>query len=343
MDLKDGRMANIVLGLAVSHGPLISTPPGKWDLRAEADRKNPALAYRGAFYTFEELRLLRASENLEEEIRLERRQERHDRNQAGLAAMADLFEETAPDVVVMVGDDQHEWFHDDIQPTFAIYHGKSVINRGPTEAELAAMEAGPAIVQHARRPPVDASYPCRDDLALYIIDRLMQDGFDVTACSRPPNGAKGPIGIGHAFGLVYRQVMRDKPVPLVPVMLNTFFPPNQAMPGRCLAFGRAIGRAIMAWPGDARVLGCASGGLSHFVIDQDFDRRILDALRDRDFATIDREPNHMFRSGTSETKNWITAAGILDEAGLRMSLMDYVPCYRSEAGTGNAMGFARWN
>jgi seryl-tRNA synthetase len=26
-----------------------------------------------------------------------------------------------------------------------------------------------------------------------------------------------------------------------------------------------------------------------------------------------------------------------------MKLLDYVPCYRSEAGTGNAMAFATWS
>jgi len=30
------------------------------------------------------------------------------------------------------------------------------------------------------------------------------------------------------------------------------------------------------------------------------------------------------------------------EAGLKMKLIDYVPCYRSPAGTGNAMAFAYW-
>jgi 3-O-methylgallate 3,4-dioxygenase len=30
------------------------------------------------------------------------------------------------------------------------------------------------------------------------------------------------------------------------------------------------------------------------------------------------------------------------ECGMDMTLVDYVPCYRSEAGTGNAMGFAYW-
>jgi hypothetical protein len=28
--------------------------------------------------------------------------------------------------------------------------------------------------------------------------------------------------------------------------------------------------------------------------------------------------------------------------GLEMNLVDYVPCYRSEAGTGCAMAFATW-
>jgi seryl-tRNA synthetase len=28
--------------------------------------------------------------------------------------------------------------------------------------------------------------------------------------------------------------------------------------------------------------------------------------------------------------------------GLGLELVDYVPCYRSEAGTGNAMAFTAW-
>jgi 3-O-methylgallate 3,4-dioxygenase len=34
---------------------------------------------------------------------------------------------------------------------------------------------------------------------------------------------------------------------------------------------------------------------------------------------------------------------MMAEAGLAMELVDYVPCYRSEAGTGSAMGFAKWS
>ena len=35
-------------------------------------------------------------------------------------------------------------------------------------------------------------------------------------------------------------------------------------------------------------------------------------------------------------------SAIMAELDLDMTLVDYVPCYRSEAGTGNAMAFAYW-
>ena len=37
------------------------------------------------------------------------------------------------------------------------------------------------------------------------------------------------------------------------------------------------------------------------------------------------------------------ARGALAATGFKMKLLDYVPCYRSEAGTGNAMAFATWS
>jgi 3-O-methylgallate 3,4-dioxygenase len=48
------------------------------------------------------------------------------------------------------------------------------------------------------------------------------------------------------------------------------------------------------------------------------------------------------QSGTSELKNWLVTAAILEQTGLALAHHDYIPCYRSVAGTGNAMGFAEW-
>ena len=42
-------------------------------------------------------------------------------------------------------------------------------------------------------------------------------------------------------------------------------------------------------------------------------------------------------------KNWIAAAGALFETDLAGDVVEYQPCYRSEAGTGTANGFVYWN
>ena len=46
-------------------------------------------------------------------------------------------------------------------------------------------------------------------------------------------------------------------------------------------------------------------------------------------------------SGNSEAKNWSACGAALSD--LEMKLIDYVPCYRSMAATGCAMGFATWS
>jgi len=48
-------MAEIVLGIGSSHGPLLSTPAEQWDLRAKADRANKSHWYRGKTYDFDAL------------------------------------------------------------------------------------------------------------------------------------------------------------------------------------------------------------------------------------------------------------------------------------------------
>ena len=53
-------MAEIVLGIGSSHGPLLSTPPEQWDLRAKADRENKKHWFRGKTYDFEGLMKERA-------------------------------------------------------------------------------------------------------------------------------------------------------------------------------------------------------------------------------------------------------------------------------------------
>jgi 3-O-methylgallate 3,4-dioxygenase len=339
-------MAKIVYGFGSSHGPLLATPPERWDLRAGDDRKNPKHPFRGGTYTFPELVEVRKGErDFIEEMGIDARRERHQRNQHALDTLARKFAEVSPDVVVVVGDDQHEWFFDDVQPSFTVYCADSVVNAAIDPVILKTKSEGIALAMSASHPPEDQTYPVPADLARTIIEQTVADEFDVAISAKQRANERGTIGVGHAVGFVYRRILKDRPVPVVPILLNTYFPPNQPTAKRCYEFGRSIGRAIAGWNGpnaNTRVAICASGGISHFVVDEEFDQRILAAIKARDTATIFAEPAAMFRSGTSETKNWITVAGILSETGLEMNLVDYVPSYRSEGGTGCGMAFATW-
>ena len=336
-------MAKIVYGFGTSHGPLLATPPEKWDLRAGDDRKNPKHPFRGGVYTFPELVKVRDGErDFIKEMGIDARREHHARNQKALDTLTEKFAAVSPDIVVVVGDDQHEWFFDDVQPSFTIYCADNVINAAIDPEILKTKSEGIALAMSASHPPQDQTYPVPQELATAIIERAIEDEFDVAISAEQRANARGTIGVGHAVGFVYRRIIKDKPVPVIPILLNTYFPPNQPTAKRCYQFGQSIGRAIAAWKSDKRVAICASGGISHFVIDEDFDQRMLTAIKNQDTKTIFAEPANMFRSGTSETKNWITVAGILSETGLKMNLVDYVPSYRSEGGTGCGMAFATW-
>jgi hypothetical protein len=129
-------------------------------------------------------------------------------------------------------------------------------------------------------------------------------------------------------------------VPIVPILINTFYPPNQPLPRRCYAFEQALRAAIEAWPAPKRVAVVASGGLSHFTVNEKLDRRVLDMLRDKDAAGLMALPAAKLTSGSSEIRNWIAAAGALEGLDVRWS--DYVPGYRTAAGTGTGIGFAAW-
>jgi hypothetical protein len=64
------------------------------------------------------------------------------------------------------------------------------------------------------------------------------------------------------------------------------------------------------------------------------------ALHKHDAATLTSIPKERHSSRNSGIRNWIATAGAVEH--LKMQLIDYVPCYRSPAGTGCAMGFAQW-
>jgi hypothetical protein len=164
----------------------------------------------------------------------------------------------------------------------------------------------------------------------------------VSEGSRLPKVDGHEHGVPHAFGFLYRRIMVDNPPPSVPIFLNAGIPNNQPRVTRCVKFGHALVRAIESWKEDAKVAVFASGGLTHFVIDEDLDQRLLKDMQNRDEAALAAIPENYLLGNTCEMRNWMPLSAAMNASGKKMTLVDYVPCYRTEAGTGNAMGFVYW-
>ncbi|MBZ5577032.1 MAG: protocatechuate 3,4-dioxygenase [Acidobacteriia bacterium] len=329
-------MAEIVLGMGSSHGPLLSTPPEQWDLRAKADRENKNHWFRGKTYDYEALLKERAP-GFAKEVTVETRRERHAQCRRAMEALGRKFQEVKPDAVVIVGNDQREFFGEDLTPSITVYRGKEIINKqDPHEAA-----PGLAIAEVGNSPKEGANYPGAPDLADHILRSLADEDFDLAQSSARPQGASRP-GIPHAYGFIYHSILGDHPPPSVPIILNVHFPHNQPKLHRCLALGRALYRAIQSFQGYGRVALVASGGLTHFVIDEELDRKVLAAMAKGDEDTLAKLPENVFKVGTAEIKNWYPVIAAMNAAGRRYHQVDYVPCYRSEAGTGNAMAFVYW-
>jgi hypothetical protein len=325
-------MAQVVLGLGTSHSPQLSTPPDLWPQHAERDKRNPDLRKPdGHVYTYDEL-LASASADIHKELALATWQKRYEACQRGIAKVAEVLAKAAPDVLVMIGDDQKELFHDENMPALLVYWGETIRNV-PRYAQNASPSQRAAAWAYGE---TTQDYPVASGLAKHIITSLIEQDFDVAhSRSLPPEQ-----GMGHAFSFIYGRIMSGQVIPTVPVMLNTYYPPNQPTPKRCYAIGRALRQAIESWPEDRRVALIASGGLSHFVIDEELDQQVIQALQSGDATALAALPRAQLNSGNSEIRNWIAVAGAVEH--LKMDMIDYVPCYRSPAGTGCAMGFAQW-
>lgn len=335
-------MAEVVLGLGTSHGPMLSTQPERWGLRVNADRNNKQLFFRGGVYDFDGLTRERADEDLAAQISLEVQHQRFAACQQAIGELADAFERARPDVAVIVGNDQMEMFWSGLLPSFSVFYGDAIENRQPPAEVVAGWEDGLADSISANAPDEPVDYPGQPELALHILDSLQADGFDLTSLKTVPPHREGWTTIPHAYGFVFRKIMRDKAPPTVPIVQNTFYPPNQPPARRCIELGRALGRALLSWQSDKKVALIASGGLTHFVVDEKVDRLVLDAFAANDPERVAELDESVFQAGTSEVKNWLPVGSAMAELGFKMKLVDYVPCYRSTAGTGSGMAFVTW-
>jgi aromatic ring-opening dioxygenase catalytic subunit (LigB family) len=218
-------------------------------------------------------------------------------------------------------------------PAFSVYWGEQLLNIAPN---LEKKSEGLRVSAWGYYEDQPVEYPGEARLGRHIIEYLIAHGFDVAHSRVQTEG----VGMAHAFTFIHRRIMNGNNIPVVPVFINTYYPPNQPTMGRCYALGQALRGAIEAWDSDKRVVVMASGGLSHFVVDEELDQAVLTALKNNDEQALANLPHERLQSGNSEVRNWAALAGAVEP--LAMKLIDYVPCYRSPGGTGCAMAFAEW-
>jgi hypothetical protein len=334
-------MAQIVGFIATSHGPQLHTTPDQWLLRVESDKARKHW-FRGGLYSFAELTELRAQEALAAKATRTAMEENYRICHDATEALAEAYRAMKPDVAVIFGNDQHEIYGDDLNPPFMVYYGDTISHHPASEEGRRLMPPGVAEGEAGHAPEEQRTYSAHPELARHIIGTLTAQEFDVTVSPRLPVHNPKTTGISHAFGHIYRQIMKDDVIPNVPIYQNTFFPPNQPLARRSYTFGKAVGEAIRDWKSDARVVVFGSGGMTHFVIDEDWDARFVEALRSRDKDFLCNLPLDELQAGTSELKSWISMAGAMEGCATEMHEVAYVPCYRSEAGTGTAQGMYWW-
>lgn len=328
-------MAEIVLGIAVSHSPQLSTPVAVWERHAERDRHTALVGLDGETHTYEEI-LAEAGPELSAALTADVWEDQYARAQAGIARIASELSAAQADVVVVIGDDQQELFLDDGVPALALSLSENLWDYPPTAGELAALPGGLADASWAQHAPQPDCYRGHPELGTHIARCLTDAGFDLCVLRKQP----ADRSLGHAYTFVRRRLGLAAGTPMLPVFLNTYYAPNVPSVSRCYALGRQLRRALEEWAQPLRVAVVASGGLSHFVVDESLDRGVLKALQYDDLRLLCEITRGKMRSGTSEILNWVAAAGAL--SGRPMDLLDYIPAYRTPAGTGVGMGFCLW-
>lgn len=329
-------MARIVLGLGASHSPLLTLDYTEWQRRAEADYANEQLNLSdGRFVSYAEL-VREIGEPYGTIATPEQFETAAARCQAGLDRLGDVLAAVAPDVVLVIGDDQGELFPRSNTPMMSVYYGDEIATndvwgRDDKPGWMNEMAKGYLMdrVHHIPGAP---------QLGLDLIAGLVRRHVDVGAASHVDNPEQA--GFGHAFGFIAERLFRGRAIPMLPVLLNTYFPPNVMTSARAFEVGGAIRTAIEASASDARVAVVASGGLSHFIVDEELDHQVLAGLEPGQGSKLTSIGPGALNSGSSEILNWIMTAGAADH--LPLSWTEYEPIRRTPAGTGIGVGFACW-
>ncbi|HMI98097.1 MAG TPA: hypothetical protein VK479_16430 [Micropepsaceae bacterium] len=330
-------MARLVAAFASSHSLMLAATTQDWigGFR-QTDRGMPLFDKDGTPRDYEEL-LAMAPPDAASLVTPKKMSAAYERTFKAVAELKRHIDATELDALIIVGDDQHELFQDSMMPALGIYYGKTIRN--------AAREETPEGNWYRRammerlEPQRDVHYPVHAGLALHMIIDLTKAEFDLCALREiAPNQYEG-----HAYSYIHRTYLEGRNLPVVPIMMNTYYAPNPPTPKRCVQLGWKLKEVIESYPAELRVGVLASGGLSHFVVDEELDRGVIEALHEKDLDYLASLDPKRLQAGSSEIRSWIVTAAAAVAADFQLDWIEYIAAYRTPALTGAGLGFARWS
>ena len=225
----------------------------------------------------------------------------------------------APDVVIIVYNDHASAFSLELIPTFAI---------GVAERFQPADEGyGP------RKVPVVEGHP---ELAWHLAESLILDEFDMTIANEMPvdHGLTVPLSIACGEPDIW-------PCKVIPLCVNVIQYPSPTG-NRCYQLGKAIRKAVEAFPEDLKVAIFGTGGMSHQLqgeraglVNADFDTAFLDDLT-QNVDRLVRIPHveYLREAGSegAELVMWMIMRGALDDDAREVYRHFHVPASNTAAG-----------
>jgi hypothetical protein len=331
-------MASLVLGIGLSHSPMMALPGEKWEYYAKADYGHPMLFdENGNRINYEELESHRNARYIHESKSDNLIKQWHQMRESFTRLREDL-ENSSPDVLIVIGNEHigEELVDSRYVPALSMYTGNTIVSG--LLHEFKGIEFDKEVfTQIGKGLGMDKHYiwPGAGEIATKLVTSLIELEFDIGVIKQKKNTTHG-----HAWTTVVIELMPEKVIPMIPLHLNTA-PPNELTPSRCYDLGRALRKAIEELPADLRVGIIASGGLSHFVTDTDIDTRVIEALQTNSEKTLRQLPRERLKAGSSEIRNWVLLAGAMES--MNLNWLDYNPVFRTPGGTGIGMTFASWS
>lgn len=250
------------------------------------------------------------------------------RSKNNFAVLRQKLAEYNPDVLIIVGGDQNEWFDASNMSSILIYTGEDVWG----VHNIGAGDEGVDPTGDYGRFRVDLKVD--QELSQRLLHGLVKEGFDVAISKKMQPLSRPKRGLPHPFSDPMPWIMNRQDLPVVLLFVWTTEPSRAIITGeRCVALGRAVAKLCADSP--KRIAMYASGGLSHPFsrpgwVDEAHDGWFLDRLAEGDVESL--KPMFSYQSansvgGAGEDRSWITVAAAMDyiKSGHKGVLVDYFP------------------